>query len=143
MYFEIYKGQLPQGAKEIREEVFVLEQGFQEEFDAIDQQGWHILLLDSEIPLATCRFYWDVQKEAFILGRVAVKKEFRGKSLGAKIVQEAERNIQQLGGSKLFLAAQLQAKPFYEKQGYTSVGDEFLDEHCPHIWMCKEFSYSL
>ena len=36
------------------------------------------------------------------------------------------------------LAAQVQAKGFYEKAGYSADGEEFLEEHCPHIRMCKK-----
>ena len=35
------------------------------------------------------------------------------------------------------LSAQVQAKGFYKKLGYVQDGDEYLDEHCPHILMCK------
>ena len=42
--------------------------------------------------------------------------------------------------NKLFLAAQVRAKEFYEKQGYTAIGREFLEEYCPHIWMYKTLS---
>lgn len=26
---------------------------------------------------------------------------------------------------------------FMEEQGFTTEGDVFLEEHCPHIWMYK------
>lgn len=37
----------------------------------------------------------------------------------------------------IYLSAQLQAKGFYEKLGYLAYGDEYMDEHCPHIMMKK------
>ena len=43
----------------------------------------------------------------------------------------------QLWNAASLLAAQLQARGFYEKQGYAAFGDVFYEEHCPHVWMCK------
>ena len=34
-------------------------------------------------------------------------------------------------------SAQVQAAGFYKKLGYVQVGDEYLDEHCPHVNMEK------
>ena len=36
---------------------------------------------------------------------------------------------------------QKQAMGFYQKQGYNPVGDYYMDEQCPHIWMQKEVNY--
>ncbi len=49
----------------------------------------------------------------------------------------SEKQICQTGAEKVILSAQVQAKGFYEKQGYSAVGKEFLEEHCLHIRMCK------
>lgn len=50
------------------------------------------------------------------------------------LVQECERQVIASKANKLFLAAQVRVKEFYEKQGYTAIGREFLEEYCPHIW---------
>ena len=47
METKIYN-QLPDEAKEIRLEVFVKEQGFEEEFDDIDKTAAHIVLFDGD-----------------------------------------------------------------------------------------------
>ena len=36
------------------------------------------------------------------------------------------------------VAAQVRARGFYEKAGYTAYGEEFPEEYCPHIWMKKQ-----
>lgn len=128
---------LPPEAVQIRQEVFVEEQGFEGEFDEIDSLACHILLFNDQTPVGVCRFYADPDRDAYILGRVAVRKDFRGRSLGMMLVREAERQVRSLHGRKLLLAAQVRAKEFYEKQGYAAEGEEFLDEFCPHIWMSK------
>ena len=45
---------LPQAAA-IREEVFVEEQGFHNEFDDIDRQAVHLVVMDGEAPAAAGR----------------------------------------------------------------------------------------
>lgn len=136
LHFKMYE-QLPLEAVQIRQEVFVEEQGFEVEFDETDHHARHIVLFDDEMPVGVCRFYLDDDKNAYVLGRVAVRKEFRGRSFGLMLVQEAEKQVRALRGDKLLLAAQTQVREFYEKQGYAAEGEEFLDEYCPHIWMSK------
>ena len=48
---------LSEEAKKIREEVFVKEQGFREEFDGIDEMAIHIVLFDGEKAVGTCRLF--------------------------------------------------------------------------------------
>lgn len=48
----------PDHAKEIREAVFVREQGFLHEFDKTDDIAIHIVMFDEDkIPAATCRVF--------------------------------------------------------------------------------------
>ncbi len=128
---------LPEDAIYIRKTVFMKEQGFCEEFDDLDEVSKHVVLYEEEVPISTCRFYWDNARQCYIVGRIAVVKEYRGKSYGAAVLKEAERQIQKAGGKSVCLAAQVQAAGFYAKQGYTEAGHVFFEEHCPHIWMYK------
>jgi predicted GNAT family N-acyltransferase len=128
---------LPQEAKDIRVTVFVKEQGFKEEFDSDDNISTHLVAFDGEKPIATCRFYFDKDKQKYLIGRLAVIKSYRGKGLGGELVCEAERLIKAKGGNAVFLHAQCQAQPFYEKLGYVAFGESDFDEDCPHQWMKK------
>ena len=109
-------------------------------FDEIDHQARHIVVFNGEVPVGTCRFYWDQERNSYVLGRVAVRKAFRGQSLGLMLVQECEKQVIASKANKLFLAARVRVKEFYEKQGYTAIGRELLEEYCPHIWMYKTLS---
>lgn len=128
---------LPEEAKQIRNEVFVKEQGFVGEFDDIDNSSTHfVLFLDSDIPVATCRVF---RKDgSYILGRVAVLIQHRGKGYGAAIVTEAENYIRKSGADSLILHSQCRMKEFYLKLGYTEFGDIEYEEGCPHIRMKKK-----
>ena len=133
---------LPPQARLIREEVFVKEQGFREEFDSIDKISTHIVITDGDKPVAVGRFYCKNnprgEKEYFI-GRLAVMREYRGRGIGASVIKEAERLIKEQGGSCVLLHSQCRAAEFYEKQGYKKFGEIDYDEDCPHIWMRKFF----
>ncbi len=131
---------LPEEAYKIREEVFIFEQGFVNELDDIDKIATHIVLYIDKEPVGTCRVFFDKELEEYLIGRVAVLKKHRGKSLGAKIIAEAEKQIVKKGGKSAVLSAQDRAKDFYKKQGYTVFGELHYDEGCPHVWMKKDLA---
>ncbi len=137
MHGKIYN-KLPKEAQEIRDMVFIKEQGFCDEFDEIDAYAKHFVLFDGEIPIATCRFFNRESCEEYYIGRIAVIKEYRGQGIGAYLLRLAEDEVKRTGGKRTFLHAQQRAKGFYEKQGYISYGEADMEENCPHIWMCKE-----
>lgn len=123
-------------ARQLREEVFVQEQGFDLEFEQRDDICKHVVFMDANLPVAVGRLYGD--GEYAILGRLAVTKAYRGKNLGHDMVVYLEAVAKKDKYRKIKLSAQVQAKPFYEKLGYVAQGEEYLDEHCPHITMTKD-----
>lgn len=137
MKFKIYDF-LSADAKIIRKQVFMEEQGVKNEFDDIDNISFHIVMYDENRPVATCRVYEDIVKNEYILGRLSVVKEYRGMSLGAKMIGEAERIVKEKGGTSIRLHAQCRVTPFYVQQGYEEYGVIEDDEGCPHIWMKKQ-----
>lgn len=137
MFIKIY-GEIPQEAEAIRKSVFMKEQGFKDEFDETDRLARHVLLFKGDIPVATCRFFFSEERACYVIGRIAVSKEFRGKRYGEKLLQGAERAVSDLGGKRIELSAQCRVTEFYKKQGYTELEDVHMDEDCPHIWMRKE-----
>ena len=129
---------LPQDAVDIRTAVFMQEQGFKDEFDEIDSKARHIVLYDDEIPAAACRVFYDERIGSYVLGRLAVMKQYRGQSLGSAVVQQAQELVISLGGSSIVLHAQCRVTEFYAKLGYKQFGEQDDDEGCAHIWMKKE-----
>ena len=129
---------LPPEAHDIRETVFIKEQGFEKEYDDIDLVAKHIVIYDEETAVGTCRVFWDNELDSYHVGRIAVLKEHRGKSLGRLLIEETEKLVKSLGGSTLKLGGQVRAAGFYEKLGFKQYGDIYLDEGYPHIPYCKE-----
>ena len=137
MRVEIYNT-LPAQAAMIREEVFIKEQGFEKEYDETDKIATHIVLFDADTAVATCRVFKSETPDVYILGRLAVKKEYRGRGIGSLVLEEAGRHILSVGGKALILHSQLQAKEFYRKCGFTEYGEIEYEEDCPHIWMRRQ-----
>lgn len=135
MKIKFSKG-LVEDARKIREEVFVQEQGFKNEFDEIDKSATHVVVYKDTIPVATGRTF--IENNHYIIGRVAVTKAYRGQDIGKQVITSLEEKIKELGGVNIQLSAQTQASGFYEKLGYYKKGKEYLDEHCPHVTMIKE-----
>ena len=129
---------LPEAAREIRTAVFMEEQGFREEFDELDGECTHLVLYLQGEPAAVARVYREGEEGVYVIGRIAVVKQRRGLGLGRQIVEAGEALAREKGGKRVRLAAQVQAAGFYEKLGYRKAGEEFLEEHCPHVWMEKE-----
>ena len=96
----------------------------QEEFDEHDgNESKYIVLLDDTYPVATCRFY-ELNADRVLLGRVVVLPEYRGKHLGAGVINEAEKWIAELGYIEIFIDARLEATGFYEKLGYSKTDEK-------------------
>ncbi len=119
----------------VREAVFMKEQGFENEFDAIDNTATHLVIYADGTPVATGRLY--EEEAGYHIGRVAVLKEYRKLYLGAKILQILEEEARKLGYPQIFLSAQTRVQGFYEKNGYVSQNDLHYDEFCPHVTMIK------
>lgn len=125
----------------LRKEVFVEEQGvpIKEEIDVFDdvnhKKSMHIIVTDKGQVVGTLRV---VNRTDYAkIGRVAVKKEFRGKGIGAKMMDFAieeclRENLFNVRNKYFYLESQVDAIPFYEKLGFKAYGDEFDDCGIPH-----------
>lgn len=134
MKFEFYK-YLHDDAIEIRQKVFVEEQGFANEFDDIDQRAIHLVVYENNQAIGCARIF--DEDKTMIFGRLAVLKEKRHVHIGSQILSALERYAQELGYQEVVLSAQTQALSFYVKNGYEAYGEEYLDEFCPHVHMRK------
>lgn len=132
--FKIFKG-LNDDIRYVRKTVFVKEQGFENEFDIIDDSCFHIVFYENDKPVATCRYFQE--NEIYYIGRVSVLKEYRGLNIGNRIMQFAENEIKKIGGKSIEVSAQVRIKDFYRKLGYVAQGEIYLDEFCEHIKMVK------
>ena len=115
------------------------EQGFEKEFDEIDPIAWHVVIWDGIQSVATGRLFPN-KDGSYTIGRVAVRKNYRGTGAGSIVIRLLEKKAGELRAPSIHLSAQLQAVGFYQKMGYHPEGKKYLDEFCPHISMVKILS---
>ena len=125
-------------AMALRTVVFVEEQRvpLAEEIDGLDDQATHIVALDGEEVVATCRLLAD--GTTIKLGRMVVAKERRREGIASKMLRVADQQSKLLGGEQISLAAQTYAVALYEQDGYVAYGEPFPDAGIEHIWMSKQ-----
>ena len=127
-------------AYEVRKRVFMDEQGYENEFDEIDEDATHLTIYTEEGELVGCaRLYpREPGSPIFILGRVAVLPEFRGQGFATELICAAEDVARELGADTIRLHAQEYIQGLYGKQGYVPVtAVDYEDEGQPHVWMEK------
>jgi predicted GNAT family N-acyltransferase len=124
----------------LREEVFCGEQGVSlaEERDGRDEEALHVVAVDDGVVVGTCRLLFE--GTTVKLGRMAVSRTRRGLGLARALITEAEARARALGAERVVLAAQLSAQPLYDRAGYHSFGDVFLDAGIEHVMMAKPLS---
>jgi predicted GNAT family N-acyltransferase len=123
----------------LRWAVFVDEQGVlpSEEVDTRDQtDAMHALAFLDGISCGAGRFVFEAPGSAKIQ-RMAVLANARGRGVGRKLLSFLEDEARVRGAERFTLDAQVHARPFYEKAGYSAVGEVFEDARIPHIRMDK------
>ncbi len=118
--------------REVRQVVFVEEQAVSPDFewDELDASAIHLLALFDNQPIACLRII-DCHK----IGRMAVLKEWRGRGLGAALLQEAIKICKAHGSKSMHLSAQTHAIEFYRKAGFKITSVEYCDVQIPHVDM--------
>jgi len=122
-------------AHSIRRAVFIEEQNVPEadEHDGTDGACIHLVAYDGETPVCTGRIM--ITRDDFIIGRVATIKSHRGRGIATGVMQALIDACVVMGGERQILHAQISARKFYEKLGFTAYGEEFDDAGIPHIAM--------
>jgi ElaA protein len=119
----------------IRREVFCQEQGCSEEdeFDGKDGDCIHLLIYDDNQPVSTGRII--IGGDDFKIGRIATIMTHRGRGIASSLIQTLIGACVKMGGNRQIVHAQLTARSFYEKLGFTAYSDEFTEDGILHIAM--------
>ncbi len=120
----------------LRFEVFVKEQNVPPELETDDEDSCavHVVAQDDTGRVIGCARILMSQNEAHI-GRLAVKKECRGKGVGSAICRFIIDYCRENGCTNIWLNSQLHARGFYENLGFESSGDVFTEAGICHIRM--------
>ena len=126
--------------RRLRYNTFVVERNVPEEleFDGKDGEFLHFTLWDGEKIIACLRA--NENGNLLHMGRFAVEKELRKNGYGKILMEKLTEYAKEKGYSGIELSAVKTAVGFYEKQGFTAIGDYYLETGVPHIYMKKEFT---
>jgi predicted GNAT family N-acyltransferase/predicted GNAT family acetyltransferase len=122
----------------LRHEVFVVGQGVPPdlEHDARDAAAVHaVALRDGEL-VATGRLLLDAGPTA-VVGRMAVAEAARGTGVGTAVLRLLEDRAAELGRTAVELHAQVHARGFYDRAGYTATTGVYLEAGIEHVSMRK------
>ncbi len=146
----------------VRKRVFMDEQGYENEFDQIDDDPRciHVVLyVDGSVAGCSRVFPEELERaaapdapkspacvldegvgasETYLLGRVAVLGEYRRRGLASEIVRASDEAARNAGARLVKLHAQEYVRDLYAKMGYAQISDvDYEDEGQPHLWMAK------
>lgn len=126
----------------LRREVFCEEQGvpLEEELDGRDADAEHLVGLapGGERVLGTLRLL--IEGDTAKIGRVAVRRGWRGRGIAGAMLQEALGAAAGRGCRRARLASQLDVVGLYERAGFSVRSEVFEDAGIPHVWMDMELS---
>ena len=129
--------ELGAAASAVRHAVFVVEQGVPVAMalDEMDAVCVHALARDGARVLGTGRLLPDGH-----IGRMAVLRDARGAGVGSALLRALMEQARLRGDQDVALHAQLGARAFYRRHGYTPEGEVFMDAGIEHIAMRHRFS---
>ena len=140
---EVVEGPPPADAAGLRRDVFVGEQGVDPaaEADALDAAATHAVVRgDDGAVLATGRLLdpgGDLARGR--VGRMAVSRERRGGGYGAIALRALEGAARHRGLVGIELHAQEQAAGFYDRHGYVTRGEPYLEQAIVHVTMTRDW----
>ena len=119
----------------IRFEVFVNEQSVPPELevDGRDSTCTHAVAFDGDRAVGTGRLLPDGH-----IGRVAVLKSHRNRGIGEAIMKRLIEAAKAKGFEEVLLSSQTQATRFYERLGFASEGERYMEAGIEHIDMRLE-----
>ncbi|MBQ4877090.1 GNAT family N-acetyltransferase [Pseudoalteromonas luteoviolacea] len=122
----------------LRVDIFVVEQQCPyPEIDEVDRatSTLHILLSDDEQVKAYARCYVKSNDTAAI-GRVLISPTARGGGIAYTLMEKAIESCQSRHpGKQIEISAQTYLKAFYQKLGFRSIGEPYLEDGIEHIDM--------
>lgn len=154
--------QVRDAAFAVRRAVFMEEQGYENEFEAIDDDAAcvHVALYVDDEPAGCARIFPEELErtlnpevpqspactldegvrvgQTYVLGRVAVVPEMRRRGLARELISACEGAARKAGAQVVKLHAQEYVRDLYAAAGYEQISEvDYEDEGQPHLWMAK------
>ncbi|TSB46174.1 GNAT family N-acetyltransferase [Alkalicoccobacillus porphyridii] len=122
-----------------RVNVFVVEQDCPyEELDGKDQEAIHLLgYQGTELAAYARLFLPSAEREHASIGRVLVKKEYRGTSSGRELMTKAISVLEGYQQKTIQIQAQYYLDRFYRSFGFSPISDVYLLDDIDHVDMLR------
>jgi ElaA protein len=123
---------------QLRSEVFVVEQDcVYQDIDGKDQKALHVLgTVEGNIVAYTRIFKPGDYLEKAAIGRVVVASDFRKRDFGKAIMQASIAAVENhFNTTAIGLSAQTYLLNFYNDLGFSALGETYLEDGIPHIYM--------
>jgi len=126
------------GILKLRAEVFVVEQeSIYNDLDGRDQASIHFFAMDhNEVAGCVRLMPRGVRFDDASVGRIVMKKEYRGTGLAVELIQAA---IDFATGvwkeKKIMISAQSHLQKFYGRFGFETISEEYMEDGIPHVEM--------
>ena len=128
----------------LRAEVFVVEQNCPyQDLDDKDQSSYHLFLEDNGQIIAVLRILPEnIAYKEMAIGRLIVKKSYRGKGISRKMMVRAMEFItEDLGKEKIKLSGQAYLSDFYQSLGFEKVSEMYLEDGIEHFEFLYETNF--
>ena len=126
----------------LRTEIFIVEQDCPyQEVDEKDRQSFHLFgsAENGKVIAVTRVLPAGVSYKEISIGRVALKKEYRGKGIADELMEETIQFIEnKFGKQRIRISAQVYLLNYYNKHGFEQVGESYLEDNIPHIEMVRQ-----
>lgn len=122
----------------LRNKVFIVEQECAYlDCDDKDLNSYHLFSEENGVVVAYLRILErGVSYDEISIGRVAVKKNYRGKGISREMMLKAIEFIESnLKEDTIKIQAQVYLLNFYSSLGFKAVSEEYLEDNIPHIDM--------
>lgn len=126
------------GLLQLRSEVFVVEQDcVYQDIDGKDKKALHVLgTVEGNIVAYTRIFKPGDYLEKAAIGRVVVASDFRKRDFGQAIMQASIAAVENhFNTTAIGLSAQTYLLNFYNDLGFSALGETYLEDGIPHIYM--------
>lgn len=122
----------------LRNEIFIVEQECPyQDCDDKDEKSYHLFAEENGEIVAYSRIIEKgVSYDEISIGRVTVKKSYRGKGISREMLSKAIEFIEKdLKETEIKIQAQAYLLNFYKSFGFKEVSEEYLEDNIPHIDM--------
>ena len=124
----------------LRNEVFVVEQNCAYlDTDGKDQLAHHVMVWDDEVLVAYARIFSPgIKYDTSSIGRVVVNLAHRELKLGHLLMEQSVKAVADLYKTgDITISAQAHLQRFYNKHGFVTVSEEYMEDDIPHVEMIR------